>query len=97
MTEETERIEETTVGSIRGWTVTVANIGKDRWRGKDGVEREGITAQIGVYDEKGAERALGTVGEGAELTIAGRTWRVARIQKKASASDNGWVELAAKR
>lgn len=95
MTAESERIEETTVGTVRGWTVTVANIGKDRYRGADGVEREGVTAQLGVYDEGGAERSLGTVGEGSVVTIAGQRYRVARVQKKASTADNGWIELQA--
>jgi hypothetical protein len=94
MQQRTVRIEETTVGTIDGWRVTVGNIMKGKWRGADGREREGITAQVGLYTEKNEERGEVTVGEGAELTIAGKRWVVNKVQAGPGA-ENGFIELAA--
>src|SRR5262245_49437682 len=77
--ERTVRIEETTVATVDGWRVTVGNIMKGKWRGPDGQEREGVTALVGLYDEKKAARGESTVGEGAQLTIAGKRWTVSRV------------------
>ena len=88
----TVRIEETTVGTIDGWMVTVGNIMKGKWKTPDGKEREGLTAQVGLYDEKKADKGERIVGEGAALTIAGKPWTVAKVVAGKGA-DNGSVEL----
>ena len=90
------RIEETTVRAIDGWKVTVANIMKGKWRLPDGREREGLTAVVGLYDEKKADKGERTVGEGAALEIAGRRWIVVKVEAGKGA-DNGVVEIREER
>lgn len=74
-----ERIEETTVGDIDGWMVTVANVMRGTYRHADGAEREGISARVGLYDEDRSERGEARVGAGSVLVIKGRNWTVEAV------------------
>jgi hypothetical protein len=83
-TEKTGRIitiQETTAATIDGWKITVGNIMDDTWTGSDGKERTGITASVGIYDEKKAEKMHRTVGKGATFEIKGKKWRLDAIMK----------------
>lgn len=86
------RIEETTISDLHGWRVTVGNIMRDKWKGPDGKEREGITAEIGLYDEGKKERGRTTLGEGAPILINGHRYTLVRVQA-GKGSENGFVEL----
>ncbi len=85
------RIEETTVATIRGWKVTVANILAGSYRTAAG-EQRGMTAVVGRYDEAKADQGEQTVGAGSTLAIAGETWTVAAVVA-GQGSANGYVEL----
>nr|MDO8110159.1 hypothetical protein [Candidatus Sigynarchaeota archaeon] len=85
-------IQETTVATIDGWKVTVGNIIIDDWTGPDGSPRRGLTAEIGLYDERKAERGRLTLGEGGLLEIKGRPWRVTLVSAGAG-GENGAVKL----
>lgn len=87
----TVRIEETTVATVDGWKVTVANIMKGKYQTAGG-EREGLTAVVGLYDDKKADQGERTVGLGSELRIAGKTWTVGDVQAGPGAQ-NGFVEI----
>lgn len=85
------RIEETTVATIRGWKVTVANILAGSYRTPAG-EQRGLTAVVGRYDEAKADQGELTVGAGSSLNIAGETWTVVAVVA-GQGSANGHVEL----
>jgi hypothetical protein len=91
-TPRTVSIQETTVATLDGWKVTVGNIMTDDWVGPDGGRRHGLTAEIGLYDERKAERDRRTLGEGALLEINGRRWRLTAV-RAGSAGENGSVAL----
>ena len=85
------RIEETTVATIRGWKVTVANILAGSYSTPAG-EQRGLTAVVGRYDEAKADQGELTVGAGSSLNIAGETWTVVAVVAGLG-SANGHVEL----
>ncbi len=85
-------IQETTAATIDGWKVTVGNIMIDDWTGPDGSPRRGLTAEIGVYDERKAARGKLTLGEGGQLEIKGKKWRVTLVRAGAGGG-NGVVQL----
>lgn len=88
------RIEETTVATIQGWKVTVANILPGKFSTPAG-EQQGLTAVLGRYDDAKRDQGELTVGVGSEFAIAGQRWTVAAVVAGKGA-DNGYVELAAK-
>jgi hypothetical protein len=85
------RIEETTVATVQGWKITVANIMKGKYSTAAG-EQQGLTAVLGRYDE--AKRDMGelTVGAGSTLTIADQHWLVESVVAGQGAV-NGYIEL----
>jgi len=83
------RIEETTVGDIDGWMVTVGNIMSGEWVDASGLNCQGLSAEIGLYDDERSPRGEPTVGAGAVLQIAGRAWRVDAVQAGATSADGG--------
>lgn len=85
------RIEETTVATLRGWKVTVANILTGSYTTAAGPQR-GLTAVVGRYDEAKADQGEQTVGAGSTLQIAGETWTVVAVVAGQGAA-NGYVEL----
>ena len=85
------RIEETTVATMAGWKVTVANILPGKFSTPAG-ERQGLTAVVGRYDEARRDQGELTVGEGSEFVIAGQRWAVAAVAAGKGA-ENGYVEL----
>ncbi len=86
-------IQETTAATIDGWKVTVGNIMTDDWTGPDGSPQHGLTAEIGLYDERKAARGKHTLGEGGQLEIKGKPWRVTLVRAGAG-GENGAVQLA---
>ncbi len=88
------RIEETTVATIQGWKVTVANILPGKFRTPTG-EQQGLTAVLGRYDQANRDQGELTVGAGSELTVAGQLWTVVAVVAGKGA-ENGHVELATK-
>ena len=81
-------LEETTQLSLNGEEVGCANIATRTYSGADGVEREGVTAQLSLA-------STGTwvvVGEGSEFQAGGKTWRVLSVTE---GDPGGSVEIAA--
>ncbi|MCO4761731.1 MAG: hypothetical protein KC502_09520 [Myxococcales bacterium] len=76
---QTERIEETTVGDIDGWMITVANVMAGQWNDANGQVRTGLSVEVGLYDEDRTPVSEVTVGAGAALEIAGRPWTVVAV------------------
>lgn len=85
-------IEETTIATIDGWRITVGNIMKGRWRLPNGTEREGISAEVGIYDENRVEKGEWTVGEGTVINISGKQWLVTRVNR-GKGRENGSIDL----
>lgn len=69
-------IEETTVATVGGWTVTCGNIMRDRFTPEGGAEQEGLTAELGLYDGDGKAHGEPTVGVGSVVLIDGVPHRV---------------------
>ena len=95
--QRTIRLEETTVGDIDGWMVTIANIMAGEWTDAAGATLRGMTVEIGLYDEDRTPQGEPTVGAGAVLRIAGQSWRVdevvAGVPLPDGGVDNGYVAL----
>lgn len=87
-----ERIEETTVGDIDGWMVTVANIMPGSYQDADGASHEGMSAKVGLYDEDRADKGEARVGAGSVLTIHGQRWQVEQVAQGANGG-NGHIVL----
>lgn len=88
------RIEETTVATIAGWKVTVANLLPGKFTTPAG-EQQGMTAVLGRYDEGRRDQGELTVGAGSEFSIAGQRWVVEAVVAGKGA-ENGYVALALK-
>lgn len=90
----TVRIEETTVATIDGWKVTVANVMLAADPAQPGRKRP--TAQVGRYDADKADQGMREVGAEDVLDIAGHKWRVGQVFVGQGAA-NGYVELVEQR
>lgn len=91
------QIEETTVGDVDGWMVTVGNIMQGSWRDANDRPCSGLSAEVGLYDEDRTSHGEHTVGPGAVLQIAGRPWLVTRVRAgeplREGGVDNGVITL----
>ncbi len=85
-------IQETTAATIDGWKITVGNIMTDDWTGPDGSPRHGLTAEIGLYDERKTAHGKLTLGEGGMLEIKGKKWHV-KLVRAGAGGENGAVTL----
>ncbi len=87
-----ERIEETTVGDIDGWMVTVANIMTGSYVSADRSAHEGMSAKVGLYDEDRGDHGETRVGPGSALTIRDQRWRVESVHDGENGG-NGYIVL----
>ena len=84
---------------LSGAAVTLIPSNRQATSGRDGVARFDNVAP-GAYDVSARYPGLApsrsevTVGEGSELTIAGKRWVISKVQAGPGA-ENGFVELAA--
>jgi len=85
----TERIQETTVGDLRGAQVAAGNAYEAEYTLPDGQTAEGPTIALYVFEGDQKHR----VGPGSELDIGGRTWTVTAVD--VGSGGLGWVELQA--
>ena len=85
----TERIEETTVGSLRGAKVAAGNAFEAEYTLADGQTAHGPTIALYVFEGDQKHR----VGPGSVLTLGGVDWTVAAVD--VGSNGLGWVELRA--
>lgn len=86
---ERSRIEETTVGELRGEQVGAANGYEDDYELPDGRRERGPTMGLFVLGTDQKHR----LGRGSELTVRDITWTVRAVELRSSG--NGWIELEA--
>jgi hypothetical protein len=84
-----EEIQETTVGTLSGVDVGVANMWEREYTDGAGATRTGLTARLD-YEVAGATRRE-VVGEGSVVTLGGVRWEVVRLVK--TPGQNGYVSL----
>lgn len=84
-----EEIQETTVGTLAGVDVGVANMWDREYVDGKGATRTGLTARLDY--EVGGETRRVFVGEGSVLELGGVRWEVVRLHKPAG--ENGSVTL----
>ena len=85
----TERIEETTVGSLRGAKVAAGNAFEAEYTLADGQAVHGPTIALYVFEGDQKHR----VGPGSVLAVGGVDWTVAAVD--VGSNGLGWVELRA--
>ena len=85
----TERVEETTVGDLRGAKVGAANAFVADYCLPDGRSIRGPTIALHLFDGDEKHR----VGVGSQLTVGAITWTVRALE--VGGISNGWVELQA--
>ena len=85
----TERIEETTVGSLRGAKVAAGNAFEAEYTLADGQTAHGPTIALYVFEGDQKHR----VGPGSVLTLGGVDWTVTAVD--VGSNGLGWVELRA--
>ncbi len=86
----TVRIDETTVGDLRGEQVAAGNAFDADYTLANGETAHGPTMALYVFEGDQKHR----VGAGSELTVGGRTWSVTQVDL--GSGGLGWVELQAK-
>jgi hypothetical protein len=84
-----EEIQETTVGTLSGVDVGVANMWERDYVDGAGVSRRGLTARLD-YDIAGETQRI-VVGEGSVIRLGDGRWEVTRLAKPKSG--NGSVTL----
>ena len=84
-----EEIQETTVGTLSGVDVGIANMWERDYLDGAGAPRKGLTARLD-YDINGETRRI-VVGQGSVLEIGGARWEAIRLTKPSNA--NGTVTL----
>jgi hypothetical protein len=84
-----EEIQETTVGTLSGVDVGVANLWERDFVDGAGVSRTGLTARLD-WDVSGTTRRV-VVGEGSVVELGGARWEVVRIVKPPG--QNGTITL----
>jgi hypothetical protein len=84
-----EQIQETTVGTLSGVDVGVANMWEREYVDGAGAARKGLTARLDY--EVGAETKRVVVGEGSVLELGGTRWQVLALTKPSG--QNGTVTL----
>lgn len=70
-------ITETTQGRLGDGLVGVSNLWERTYALPDGTEKTGLTARLTLDD------GSTVAGEGSVVTVAGKTWRVTRVEKPA--------------
>ncbi len=86
-----EEIQETTVGTLAGVDVGVANMWEREYTDGAGAAKKGLTARLD-YDIAGETRRV-VVGMGSVLELGGVRWEVTAISKPPN--QNGTVTLRA--
>ncbi len=84
-----EEIQETTVGTLGGVDVGVANMWERDYVDGAGTSRKGLTARLD-YDVAGETRRI-VVGEGSVVELGGLRWEVVRLVK--TPGQNGTITL----
>ena len=84
-----EEIQETTVGTLAGVDVGVANLWDREYVDGAGARRTGLTARLD-YEVAGSTQRV-FVGEGSILELGGVRWEVVRLTK--TPGQNGSVTL----
>lgn len=84
-----EQIQETTVGTLSGVDVGVANMWERDYVDGAGAARKGLTARLDY--EVGAETRRVVVGEGSVIELGGTRWQVVALTKPSG--QNGTVSL----
>jgi hypothetical protein len=86
-----EDIQETTVGTLAGVDVGVANMWEREYVDGAGVARTGLTARMDYDDGAHTHRLI--VGHGSVIELGGVRWEVVRLVK--TPGQNGTVTLRA--
>ena len=84
-----EEIQETTVGTLSGVDIGVANMWERDFIDGAGAARKGLTARIDF--EVGAETRRVVVGHGSILEMGGERWEVVALEK--TPGQNGSITL----
>lgn len=84
-----EEIQETTVGTLSGVDVGVANMWERDYIDGKGAARKGLTARMDY--ELGADTRRIVVGEGSIIEMGGERWEVVTLQK--TPGQNGSITL----
>ncbi|MDP2314987.1 MAG: hypothetical protein Q8P41_18955 [Pseudomonadota bacterium] len=84
-----EEIQETTMGTLSGVDVGVANMWEREYVDGAGVAHKGLTARLD-YEVAGETRRI-VVGEGSVIEMGGTRWEVVRLQK--TPGQNGTITL----
>ncbi len=84
-----EEIQETTVGTLSGVSVGVANMWERDYVDAGGVTRKGLTARLDF--EEGTETRRVVVGEGSVLPFGADRWEVVTLRK--TPGSNGTITL----
>lgn len=87
-TMNTIKLKEGTVTSVNGEDIGCANIMEDTYELSDGTKKEGLTGQLFF---KSSDTNY-TVGEGSEINIKEKNYRVKEV-KKGAGSESGFVIL----